>query len=144
MPDLALSRMLGARVLDGDGAFAGRVREVALTPQADGARISALIVRTPQGDRLVSADSVSLTGEILFRVASSAGTWAKVERPDELFLLERDLLDQQIIDVHGRKVVRVNDVDLKPGNDNGKGLNLRVAEVDVGTRGAVRRLLKGV
>ena len=27
-------------------------------------------------------------------------------------MLERDLLDQQIIDVHGRKVVRVNDVDL--------------------------------
>jgi magnesium transporter len=144
MPDLALSRMLGARVLDDNGAFAGRVREVALMPQADGARISGLIVRTREGDRLVSSDSVSLAGEILFRCAGNPGTWAKVERPDELFLLERDLLDQQIIDVHGRKVVRVNDVDLKPGNENGKGLNLRIAEVDVGTRGAVRRLLKGV
>ena len=29
-----------------------------------------------------------------------------------LFLLARDLLDQQVIDVHGRKVVRVNDIDM--------------------------------
>ena len=31
---------------------------------------------------------------------------------DDFLMLERDLLDQQIIDVHGHKVVRVNDVDL--------------------------------
>ena len=30
----------------------------------------------------------------------------------DFLLLERDLLDQQIIDVHGHKVVRVNDVDM--------------------------------
>ena len=30
-----------------------------------------------------------------------------------MLLLKRDLLDQQIIDIHGRKVVRVNDVDLE-------------------------------
>ena len=31
---------------------------------------------------------------------------------EPLLLLDRDLMDQQIIDVHGRKVVRVNDVSL--------------------------------
>jgi magnesium transporter len=60
-----------------------------------------------------------------------------------MLLLSRDLLDQQIIDVHGRKVVRVNDVDFEAFPSNGR-IALRIYGVDVGTRGAVRRLLKGV
>ena len=76
---------------------------------------------------------------------------------ESYLMLERDLLDQQIIDVHGHKVVRVNDVDLVwepvgetatvPGGAEGRlqgcELKLRIAEVEVGTRGAIRRLLKG-
>jgi flagellar motility protein MotE (MotC chaperone) len=61
-----------------------------------------------------------------------------------LVLLERDLLDQQIIDVHGRKVVRVNDVHLCWEHAPDHRLNLRIAEVEVGLRGAVRRLIKGL
>ncbi len=143
MLNLALSQLLGSRVLDASGAVAGRVREVAINPQEDSTRISALIVRTKAGDRLVPAHLVSIRENHLFYCNGDPGSWPKVEKPDDLFLLERDLLDQQIIDVHGRKVVRVNDVDLHNGNGDG-GLNLKVAEVDVGTRGAVRRLLKGM
>jgi Mg/Co/Ni transporter MgtE len=53
------------------------------------------------------------------------------------------LLDQQIIDLHGRKVVRVNDLDLveQPINSH---MELFVAKVDVGLGGALRRLFKGV
>jgi Mg/Co/Ni transporter MgtE len=53
------------------------------------------------------------------------------------------LLDQQIIDTRGRKVVRVNDVDLAPFRTNGN-VELRLTQVDVGLPGAVRRLLQGV
>src|SRR5215813_3132756 len=143
MASLALSRLLGSRVLDASGAVAGRVREVAISPQEDPNRISAVIVRTKAGDRLVPANALCLSGDALFRCTGDPNTWPRVEKPEDLFLLERDLLDQQIIDVHGRKVVRVNDVDLYPENGNGS-LQLKVGEVDVGTRGAVRRLLKGV
>ena len=38
--------------------------------------------------------------------------WERYTPSDGVLLLKRDLLDQQIIDVHGRKVVRVNDVEL--------------------------------
>ena len=38
--------------------------------------------------------------------------WAKRDGAEGMLLLGRDLLDQQVIDVFGRKVVRVNDVDL--------------------------------
>jgi magnesium transporter len=60
---------------------------------------------------------------------------------DSIFL-RQDLLDRQIIDVHGRKVVRVNDVDLQWFKQDGIE-DLRVREVEVGLRGAVRRLLQG-
>jgi Mg/Co/Ni transporter MgtE len=65
---------------------------------------------------------------------------------DSYLLLERDLLDQQIIDVSGHKVVRVNDVDLVWENcqPDGPDMSLRISEVEVGMRGAVRRLLKGL
>ncbi|HEU5351992.1 MAG TPA: CBS domain-containing protein, partial [Terracidiphilus sp.] len=54
-----------------------------------------------------------------------------------------DLVDRQIIDIHGRKVVRVNDVDLE-WMGHGSVHLLRVAEVEVGMRGAFRRVFKGV
>jgi CBS domain-containing protein len=84
---------------------------------------------------------------------NATATVALMPEDDSYLLLERDLLDQQIIDVHGHKVVRVNDVELvweTPPETNGNGhgphppLALRIAEVEVGTRGAVRRLLKGL
>ncbi len=57
--------------------------------------------------------------------------------------LQRDLVDRQIIDIHGRKVVRVNDVDLEWMGQGAAHL-LRVAEVEVGLRGAFRRVFKGL
>jgi flagellar motility protein MotE (MotC chaperone) len=77
------------------------------------------------------------------RAATAASHWSPSDAAEGLLLLARDLLDQQVIDVHGRKVVRVNDIDmLQESHQN--HLVLRVGSVDVGARGAVRRLLKGV
>jgi len=141
MTTIALTELLGAPVTDSSGTFGGRVREVALTPGDDLANVSTLIVRTKKGDRLLPFSAVSsINGGI--RATSAASNWGVVEG-EGLFLLERDLLDQQIIDVHGRKVVRVNDVDLFPETTNGH-VQLKVASVDVGARGAIRRLLKGI
>ncbi len=53
---------------------------------------------------------------------------------DEL-LLQKELLDKQIVDVDGHKVVRVNDVKLAPA-----GGQLRVIAADVGLSGLLRRL----
>jgi len=57
--------------------------------------------------------------------------------------LQQDLVDRQIIDIHGRKVVRVNDVELEWMGQGAAHL-LRVAEVEIGLRGAFRRVFKGV
>ncbi len=143
MTTLALSELLGAPVYDPSGAV-GRVREVALAPQEDRACIASLIIKTKAGSRVLPFTAVAeINGGI--RASTSAGEWSAANGTEGLFLLERDLLDQQVIDVNGRKVVRVNDVDLEfDVEKDPKHPVLRVNSVDVGARGAVRRLLLGV
>src|SRR5947209_149435 len=144
MSNLALTDLLGATVYDPSGA-AGRVREVTIAPQEDRSRVSSLIVKTKSGNRVLVLAAVSaINGGI--RASTSAGEWPAANGTEGLFLLERDLLDQQVIDVNGRKVVRVNDVDLELDAEKDKlsRVGLRVHSVDVGARGAVRRLLRGV
>jgi magnesium transporter len=142
MSNLALSELLGSTVYDSTGAASGRVREVALALQEDRSKIAALIVKTSSGNRLLPFNAVStINGGV--RATSALGDWALADDAEGLLLLSRDLLDQQVIDVHGRKVVRVNDVDFHRETALGRPL-LKVGGVDVGARGAVRRLLKGV
>ena len=142
MTTLALSELLGATVYDPTGA-AGRVREVALAPQEDRARVSSLIVKTRSGNRVLPFAAIAaINGGI--RANTAMGEWHEANGTEGLFLLERDLLDQQVIDVNGRKVVRVNDVDLEFDAQKDAAPALRVQGVDVGARGAVRRLLRGV
>lgn len=146
MTTLALSELLGATVYDPSGAVSGRVREATLAPQEDRARIISLIVRTKSGHRILPVASITeINGGVHAR--TTPGDWPAVNGTEGLFLLERDLLDQQVIDINGRKVVRVNDVDLQLDSPKVSGQAhpvLRVHSVDVGARGAVRRLLRGV
>jgi magnesium transporter len=142
MSTVALTELLGLPVFEPAGAQCGRVRELAVAPQEDRARIAVMIVRTKSGDRVMPFSAVnSINGGL--RIDSEASAWPIADGSEGLFLLARDLLDQQIIDVHGRKVVRVNDVELFHDLSSRNPV-LKVGSVDVGARGAVRRLLKGV
>jgi magnesium transporter len=139
---VALSELLGATVRDASGTVRGRVREVAVAPQEHPTRIAYLIVRTGEGERMLPAAALRACGATV-RTDSEASSWDRYSASDGVLLLKRDLLDQQIIDVHGRKVVRVNDVELDSTPVNSHVL-LNVVAVDVGARGAIRRLTKGI
>jgi len=142
MATLAFSELQGAPVFDTAGRRCGRVRELALVPQEDRARIAAAIVRTSSGDRMLPLTSVaSINGG--FRAKTAPAVWAQSNSSEGMLLLARDLLDQQVIDVFGRKVVRVNDLELYLETYTDPP-TLKVGSVDVGIRGAVRRLLKGI
>jgi magnesium transporter len=134
--------MLGATVRDASGTVRGRVREIAVAPQDHPTRIAFLIVRTADGERVLPLDALKSAGGRV-RASTEASQWNRYTPSDGVLLLKRDLLDRQIIDVHGRKVVRVNDVELEstPVNNH---LLLNVVAVDVGARGAIRRLSKGL
>jgi magnesium transporter len=142
MSIVALSELLGATVRDVSGTVRGRVRDIAITPQDHLTRIAYLIVKTSDADRVLPADAIKSYGPSV-RASSDGGAWERYVPSDGVLLLKRDLLDQQIIDVHGRKVVRVNDVELESTPINSHVL-LKVVAVDVGARGAVRRLAEGL
>jgi len=139
--NLALSEILGAPVVDTSGTTVGKVREVALCPQEDPVHISLLVVKTRQGDKALPPSHISeINGGV--RSNNYASDWQPFPGPEGFLMLDRDLLDQQIIDINGRKVVRVNDVDIKA---EGIGpVTLKMSAVDVGVRGFVRRILKGM
>ena len=139
---MALSELLGATVRDASGSVRGRVREVAIAPQEHATRVAFLIVRTSEGERVLPSTAVKSCGATV-RATSDVSTWDRHVPSDGVLLLKRDLLDQQIIDVHGHKVVRVNDVEIDSTPLNSH-VNLNVVAVDVGARGAIRRLAKGL
>jgi magnesium transporter len=145
----SVSALMGAAVVDAQGSTFGHVREFAVAPSVDAAHVHGIVLKlasAKRGDRhtLVPVTQLQLTPSGAIQLRDSA-SHAPLPDDESYLLLERDLLDQQIIDVHGHKVVRVNDVDLVWENcqEDGPDLSLRIAEVEVGMRGAVRRLLKG-
>jgi magnesium transporter len=146
MTTLPLSELLGATVYDPSGAATGHVREVTLAPQEDRNRIASYIVKTKSGNRVLPFSAVtSINGDI--HTSTNPADWPAANGAEGLFLLERDLLDQQVIDINGRKVVRVNDVDLQIDATTDAGhpnAILRIQSVDIGVRGAIRRLLRGL
>jgi CBS domain-containing protein len=88
-----------------------------------------------QHTRLVGAESVAwLTPSIILNTNDPPDYQ---ERGDELWLA-RQVLDQQIVDTEGRRLVRVNDVQLARVTTN--GVRFRVAGVDIGTLSLLRRL----
>jgi magnesium transporter len=150
----SVSALMGSAVVDAQGSTFGHVREFAVAPSIDAAHIHGIVIKlatAKRGDRhsLVPVTHLHLTptGDLQLRETANP---TPLPDDESYLLLERDLLDQQIIDVHGHKVVRVNDVDLvwenceENGSETGHPLSLRIAEVEVGMRGAVRRLLKGL
>ena len=139
---VALSELLGATVRDATGTVRGRVREIAIAPQDHPTRIAYLIVKTAAGERMLPAAALKSCGATV-RTDDDGTAWEQYTASDGVLLLKRDLLDQQIIDVHGRKVVRVNDVELDSTPVNSHVV-LSVVAVDVGARGAIRRLTKGL
>jgi magnesium transporter len=146
----SVSALLGAAVADAQGSPLGHVREFAVAPSVDAAHIHGIVLRLVSAKRdkqpsliLISQLELGPGGHMQLRKDAQP---TLLQEDDDYLLLERDLLDQQIIDVHGHKVVRVNDVDLVWENcqEDTPDLSLRIAEVEVGMRGAVRRLLKGL
>src|ERR1700753_1306810 len=142
----SVSTLLGMPVVDSQGQPWGRVREFAVDLSDSTGRIKGFLLR---GRRDGKTRSTFLPVEKLTFPQASDKVLRAAEQPEDLpklddfLLMDRDVLDQQIIDVDGRKVVRVNDVDLT-WETRGTAPELRIADVEVRMRGATRRLLKGL
>jgi magnesium transporter len=141
---LHATEILGAQTFDSAGNFVGRVKEMFIEPADQPNRVARLLLSRGQYRPIVARyDQIASVapGRVNLTTDESA---LELFHPNEAWLaVGKDLLDQQIIDTNGRKVVRVNDIDLAEQRTNGN-VEMRITQVDVGVKGAVRRLLQGI
>jgi magnesium transporter len=139
---VSLTALLGMPVTDAQGQLRGKLKDIAVSTGPEGGKVAGLVLKTRTGLSLVPSKDVMETpaGNLELR---SAGALVPLQDQGSYLYLQQDLVDRQIIDIHGRKVVRVNDVDLE-WTGQGAAHLLRVAEVEVGLRGAFRRVFKGI
>ena len=134
---LSLSDLIGKPVTDIDGEHIGRLADLIGSLRGDirHPQVAALSLKRPGGSLLVPFSDVA----VLIAPAIPLNRRVRDVAPYQLgegdLYLVRDVLDKQIIDTNGVRVVRVNDLELVRVNGH-----FYVANVDIGSRGLLRRL----
>jgi magnesium transporter len=131
-----VSEFMGRKVTDVDGGAIGTLVDlVATQSNIPIPKIVALKIKRNNGILIVSiGDVASLFAPIipLTKHQDDLGEFVPLE--NDLFLVE-DVLDKQIIDTNGVRVVRVNDLEITRVNGG-----FYVSNVDIGGAGLLRRL----
>jgi CBS domain-containing protein/sporulation protein YlmC with PRC-barrel domain len=130
-----LSRCIGLPVRDPAGEPLGTIADLIVAIGDRYPPVTGLVARTEGRLIFLHWSSVATFDEGGARLGVRTIDIGKFEQRPHEILLRRDLLDKQIVDIEGRKVIRVNDVSL----DDVEG-QLRVVAVDVGAAGLLRRL----
>lgn len=130
------SGLMGRPVVAADGARLGKLADLVAATGEPYPPVESLVVRTGKGRRQYPWSAVERleSGSIRLR-GDAQGAEPPAQPPPDRIPLAEEILDKQIVDVEGAKLVRVNDLHFLEV----KGA-LRVAHVDVGFRGLVRRL----
>ncbi|MCL4515212.1 MAG: CBS domain-containing protein [Firmicutes bacterium] len=134
---LYVSEILDRSVLVPGFKTLGRVTDVLVElgdtfPRVTSVEITAGRRKTPV---LVPWGQLELSSLDSLKIHLNTNEVATSKASDQEIYLRKDLLDKQIVDTHGAKVVRVNDLLLE--NVHGA---VRLIAVDIGTRGLFRRL----
>jgi len=134
---LFLSQILEKKIVDSAGRPLGRVSDLVASlgepyPLVTGVLFLPLHLKTPC---LLSWRKVSREGDVLVTESPAPENFLEPVIGEGELLLKDSLLDKQIVDTHGAKVLRVNDLHLLQVNDS-----LRLVHVDVGLRGLMRRV----
>ena len=132
-----VSEMLGRPVVDVDGQRVGSLADLvaAVTIGIPHPKMVALVVKQSGVLRVVPLSDVIVLNAPVISLAKRLADIAAYQPGERDLFLVRDVLDKQIIDTDGVRVVRVNDLELTQVNDA-----IYVANVDIGTLGLLRRL----
>ena len=132
---LYLSQAIGRPVLDANGEPLGKIDDLIVAVGDRYPPVTGLVVVTDRRRIFLPWSQVARFDAGGARLSGATIDITRfAQRPDEIGL-RADLLDKQIVDIDGRKVVRVNDL----GLDDVEG-KLHLVAVDVGASGLLRRL----
>ena len=132
---LHLSRLIGQPVRDSSADTIGVIDDLIAAVGTSHPPITGLVVRTGRRRIYLGWGSVERMDAAGATILATRVNISRFRRREDEILLKGDLLDKQIVDIDGRKVVRANDVIL----DFVEGA-MRLVAVDVGTAGLLRRL----
>jgi CBS domain-containing protein len=132
-----LSEIIGRRVTDLDGMAVGKLTDVIVRPWAEFPHplIEAISIAGKGGTRILPFAAVAALLSPVIPLKYRLEDAPLFELKNDDVLLSRDVLDKQIIDTDGARVVRVNDVELVRVNGT-----IYVSNVDVSWVGVLRRL----
>ena len=129
-----LSEFLGAEVVDVEQRRVGRVRDVTATVIEPYPVVTGIVISRRRQETLPWSAVRTFAGrEVALRPGPAGAAKAGVN-PQDIWL-GRDVLDKQVIDTDGRRVVRVNDLQLVES-----GGKMLLVGADIGVRGLLRRL----
>ncbi|MCA1593463.1 MAG: CBS domain-containing protein [Acidobacteria bacterium] len=132
---LYLSQVLGRPVRDIEGGRVGVVKDVIVRLGKDHPPVTGLVVRSGRQNFFLPRAHIAALNHTGAHLNSGAPARTEFTRREGEVLLARDVLDKQLIDVDGKRVVRVNDVQLIVA-----GGEWRVTGADVSLQGLWRRL----
>ena len=134
--EIYLSSVIGRSVINSKGDQIGILRDLIMIPGEVFPEVSHIVIKSRKGIKTLPWSEVTLFTHVVISTSSIKPHRLTGYQPEEGdILVKRDLLDKQIVDVDGAKVVRVNDIKL--GKLNQK---LCIFSVDIGFRGLLRRL----
>lgn len=133
-----LSQLLGNPVYDAKGENIGRVNDLGIATGEVFPRVTSLAIEGPSRTPFMLSwrkyvDTYN-ENEVRLKVVKTDIRFSYLQ-PDEV-LIARDLLNKQIVDTRGVRVVRVNDLKLSDTNSS----QLRLLGAEVGARGLLRTL----
>ncbi len=130
-----LSELLERPVLDKKGDSIGKIRDLNVVPGDPFPCVEGLYVKTPGGTAYVSMKEINVLNKRVVTIRGDVGSVVLTEPREKEILIAKHIMDKQIVDVNGVKVVRVNDVQLGQVNDH-----FGMLAIDVGFGGLIRRL----
>jgi len=136
-PILHLSSVIASPLRDADGSRLGKVKDVIVRLGGAGyPPITGFLVTVAGRPSFLGAERVSEIGPDGVVLRKAKLDLRHFERRPEEVLLKQDLLDRQLINVQGARLVRANEIELALVAGS-----WRVVGVDTGPRGGLRRLL---
>jgi CBS domain-containing protein/sporulation protein YlmC with PRC-barrel domain len=134
---LYASEFIGRPVADADGTRIGKLKDLLATRHGDvpHPELVAIEVKQHGGSVFIPINEVAALISLAIPLKKKFSEISPyTPHPEDLYLV-RDVLDKQIIDTDGMRVVRVNDLELTRVNGS-----IYVANVDIGGVGLIRRL----
>lgn len=135
--DFFLSRIIGCKLLSEAGAFIGTVKDLSISAESGLARPMIIAVKAKiEGQiKIIDISPCTLQKEKGKYILRCKTIHELNEQSGSMLFLVHNVMDKQIVDMYGRKVVRVNDVKLAMISSG-----MIVVAVDVGIEGLLRRL----